>query len=177
MARSAVGYEAGVTRFEARNISVADVPAPRQAIWAVLRDPDLLAEMTPLIDSISVDGDHWCWKLSGISALGVEVAPAFTERMTFTPETEIHFAHDPRSDERAGADGVYTLADNDDGSTHLEIDITLHVHLPLPSLSRRAVERVMATSMAKTGDAFAKRLYDHLGVDPRLASQTTVRAS
>ena len=167
-----------MTCFEARNVSIADVPASRSAIWEVLRSPELLAQMTPLIDAITVDGDHWCWKLGGISALGVEVAPSFTERMTFTPETEIRFEHDPASDaERAGANGFYTLADNPDGSTHLEIDITLHVDLPLPKLSSRAVERVMRTSMEKTGDAFARRLYTHLGLDPKSAKQQTVHPS
>ncbi len=176
--KGTIGYEAPVPCFEARNISVADVPASRSAIWEVLRSPDLLAEMTPLIDSISVDGDHWCWKLGGISALGVEVAPAFTEKMTFTPEREIRFEHDPvGGPERAGAAGVYTLSDNDDGSTHLEIDITLHVELPLPKLSRRAVQRIMQASMERTGDAFARRLYAHLGVDPTAATQQTIRAS
>lgn len=176
MANRPSGYEASVPCFEARNISIADVPAPRSAIWEVLRSPELLAEMTPLIDSISVDGDDWCWQLGGISALGLEVAPAFTERMTFTPETEIRFAH-VGTGERAGADGVYTLSDNADGTSHLEIDITLRVDLPLPKLSRRAVEGVMRASMKKTGDAFARRLYAHLGIDPADATQTTVRAS
>lgn len=163
-----------VPRFEARNISITDVPVARERIWEVLESPDLLAEMTPLIDSISVDGDLWCWQLGGISALGVEIAPAFTERMTFRPHDEIRFAHEPRGDERAGADGVYTLSDNPDGTTHLEIDITLHVELPLPRLSRRAVEGVMQASMARTGDAFGRRLYQHLGLDPALATRETV---
>ena len=78
---------------------------------------------------------------------------------------------------RAGAAGVYTLSDNADRSSHLEIDITLHVDLPLPKMSRRAVEGVMRASMEKTGDAFARRLYTHLGIDPADATQTTVRAS
>ncbi len=179
MTAGPAGYVPSVTRFEARNISNADVPASRSDIWAVLRSPDALAEMTPLLRNISVDGDHWCWQLSCFSALGVEIAPSFTERMTFDPEETIRFEHDPPAgaNERAGATGVYTLDHNDDdGSTHLEIDITLHVELPLPRLSRRAVERIMSASMVRTGDVFAERLYQRLGVDPARASQTTVRA-
>ena len=33
-------------------------------------------------------------------------------------------------------------------------------------LSRRAVERVMATTMQRTGDRFATNLYHHLGIEP-----------
>ena len=173
-----VGYGRTVNRFEARNISNADVPAGRSDIWQLLRSPESLAEMTPLLAGISVSGDHWCWKLSGISALGVEIAPSFTEHMDFEPEEEIRFSHDPPAGapERAGANGVYTLADNDDGSTHLSIDITLHVELPLPRVSRNAVERVMSSTMVRTGDVFANRLYARLDIDPATATQTTVRA-
>lgn len=168
-----------MNRFEARNISSSDVPAPRSAIWDVLRSPDTLAELTPLLDSISVSGDLWCWRMSGISALGVEICPSFTERMTFEPESTIRFEHQPPSgaDERAGADGIYTLDAIDDGTTHLEIDITLHVHLPLPRASRRAVQRVMSSTMVRTGNVFAERLYRHLGLDPSdVRETTTVRA-
>lgn len=167
-----------MNRFEARNISTATVPAPRADIWEVLRSPTLLAEMTPLLDEISVDGDLWCWRMSGISALGVEISPSFTEHMTFDPESTIRFEHRPPDGarERAGADGVYTLERIDDGHTHLEIDIELHVQLPLPRASRRAVERIMSKTMTRTGDVFGERLYRHLGVDPATASQTTVRA-
>ncbi len=165
-------------RFEARNISSADVPAPRSAIWEVLRSPETLAELTPLLDDIAVDGNHWCWQMAGISALGVEVSPSFTELMTFTPEESIRFEHDPPagSTERAGARGVYTLEATSADETHLEIDITLHVQLPLPKLSSRAVQRVMSATMVRTGNVFAERLYRRLGIDPGLATQTTVRA-
>lgn len=167
-----------MNRFEARNISTAQVPAPRSDIWEVLRSPTALAEMTPLLDDITVNGDLWCWRLSGISALGIEIAPSFTERMTFDPENTIRFAHTPPvgADERAGADGVYTLDAVDESTTHLEIDITLHVLLPLPRASRRAVQRVMSATMTRTGDVFAKRLYDRLDIDPAATVQQTVRA-
>ncbi|WP_436792701.1 SRPBCC family protein [Actinospongicola halichondriae] len=165
-------------RFEARNISTAEVPAPRSAIWEVLRSPESLAELTPLLDGITVDGDHWCWRLGGFSALGIEVSPSFTECMQFVPEESIDFRHDPPagSRERAGADGVYTLEALGDARTKLDIDITLHVELPLPRASRRAVERIMSSTMVRTGNVFAERLYERLGVDPAAASQSTVRA-
>ena len=155
-------------RFSSRNVSRADVPAPRHAIWEVLTDPDVLAELTPLLEGITVNGDHWCWKLGGIKALGVEVAPSFTEHMTFDEPSRIVFRHDPPAGatERAGAEGVYDLIERGPDATQLSIDITLHVELPLPALSRRAVERVMSSTMARTGDVFGQRLYRRLGIDP-----------
>lgn len=144
------------------------MPVPRSAVWEVLTDPQCLTEMTPLLAGISVDGDRWCWHLSGIKALGVEVAPSFTEHMVFEEPARITFRHAPPAGqvERAGADGVYELTEAGPDRTHLSIDITLQVDLPLPAMSRRAVERVMTSSMARTGDVFAERLYRRLGVDP-----------
>lgn len=159
--------------FRTRNVSRGDMPAPRHAVWEVLTDPDALTDLTPLLAGISVDGDRWCWHLAGIRALGVEVAPSFTERMAFAAPERIEFRHEPPpgSSERAGADGVYDLGHGGPDLTRLSIDITIHVELPLPALSRRAVERVMASTMARTGDAFAERLARRLGVDPRAVSQ------
>lgn len=165
-------------RFEARNLSTAEVPAPRESIWNILRSPDALAELTPLLEGISVAGDLWCWRLGGFSALGVEVSPSFTERMEFVPNESIRFTHAPPGDahERAGANGIYTLTALGPDRTRLEIDITLHVELPLPRASRRAVERIMSSTMIRTGNVFASRLYTRLGIDPSTATQTTVRA-
>jgi hypothetical protein len=67
--------------------------------------------------------------------------------------------------ERAGADGTYELMPHDDG-TELKVDIALTVELPLPRLSAVAVERVMKTSMQRTGKRFAINLYHRLGLDP-----------
>lgn len=160
-----------MTCFQTRNVSSGDVPVAPAAVWEVLTDPQCLTEMTPLLAGITVDGDRWCWQLAGIKALGVEVAPSFTEQMTFEEATRITFRHAPPEGavERAGADGVYELAEVGPDRTHLSIDITLHVDLPLPAISRRAVERVMASSIARTGDVFAERLYRRLGIDPALA--------
>ena len=157
-----------MTRFQNRNRSEADLPVDRERIWEVLTDPGCLAALTPLIRDITAEGDTWCWQLSGISALGVSVAPSFTEQMTFTPVERIEYRHAPPSGttEKAGADGVYTLTELDADHTRLFVDLTMWVDLPLPKLSRRAVERVMAESMQRAGDRFAENLYRHLDIDP-----------
>ncbi len=152
--------------FESTNVSEADVPAPREKIWAVVTSPELLARLTPLIKRITASGDLWCWQLKNISALGARVAPSFTEHMSFEDGHRLTYEHRPPSgnSERAGAKGTYTLADLPDGGTHLSVDLTLHVELPLPAVSRRAVEQVMATMMTRTGERFADNLYAYLGV-------------
>ena len=160
-----------MTRFANRTRSEADLPVERERIWDVLTDPGCLAALTPLIAEITADGDRWCWRLSGISALGVSVAPSFTERMVFAPveRIEYHHAPPPGSTEKAGAEGVYTLDEIPEGC-RLFIDLTMWVDLPLPKLSRRAVERVMAESMQRAGDRFAENLYRHLDIDPALVT-------
>lgn len=159
-------------------MSTAEVPAPVGEIWDILRSPEALAELTPLLDGISVSGDHWCWRLGGFSALGVEISPSFTERMEFVECESIRFTHDPPdgTHERAGANGLYTLSSLGTHRTRLEIDLTLHVELPLPRASRRAVQRIMSSTMVRTGEVFATRLYERLDIDPSSATQTTVRA-
>ncbi len=154
-----------MTCFTATNHSREVVAADRSEIWRALTDPDVLVELTPLLTDIQTDGNRWVWKMMGISALGVEVAPCFTEHMEFTPEERIEFTHTPPGGgtERAGADGVYRLEDHADG-TLLDIEITISVDLPLPRVSRRAVERVMAQTMERTGNRFGRNLYAHLGV-------------
>jgi hypothetical protein len=144
----------------------------------VLTDPDALTEMTPMLAGITVDGDRWCWRLGGIHALGIDFAPSFTERMVFHAPSRIEFHHEPPpgARERAGADGVYELAERGPDCTHLSIDLTIHVDLPLPALSRRAVERVMTSTMARTGDVFAERLAHRLGIDPAAVTQETLVA-
>lgn len=157
-----------MSKFSSRNYSVAVVPASVEAVWDVLSDPSALAELTPLVARIETEGDRWSWTLVGVSAMGVSVAPTFTERMTFEPLSRIVFAHDPKSGqrERAGADGVYELVEVDRSSTRLSIDITAWVELPLPLFARSAVERVIATTMQRAGDRFAHNLYKRLGLDP-----------
>ena len=166
-----------VTWFSSRNISSSTVPAPSEAIWAVLTDPALLASLTPLVSSIEGDGDHWTWTLAGIDGLGLTVAPSFTERMEFIDERSIVFTHEPppRSRERAAVDGVYELTPAADAATDLAIDLTLSVDLPLPRLARPAVEEIMRTTMRTTGHRFATNLYRHLGLDPRTVTVDEAR--
>jgi carbon monoxide dehydrogenase subunit G len=161
-----------VTRFSTTDASSDIVGAPREAIWKVLTDPQLLADLTPLIHEIAaVDDDHWRWQLVGISALGTRFAPCFTVRMRFVDQERIEFEHDPPTGatEHAGARGVYDLEDVaadatfPDGGTRVSIELTVHVELPLPSASRGAVERVMGTTMRRMGDRFAGNLRRHLG--------------
>lgn len=155
--------------FEASNVSEADVPAPRRSIWEVVTSAEKLARLTPLIERIAVDGDEWTWQLKAISALGTRVAPSFTEHMSFDDGHHLTYTHrpPPGRNERAGAEGTYTLEDLPDGGTHLAVHLTLHVDLPLPSLSGPAVRRVMGTMMARTGRRFADNLYAELGLPGR----------
>ncbi len=153
--------------FTARNVSASVVPVSAEQIWKHISDPASLTALTPLVRSIVVDGNLWRWQLAGIEALGVSVSPAFTERMEFIEPRLIRFNHQSRDGEheRAGADGTYELTPHGDG-TELKVDIALTIELPLPRLSARAVERVMKTSMQRTGKRFAVNLYHRLGLDP-----------
>jgi carbon monoxide dehydrogenase subunit G len=159
-----------LTTFSSRNVSEAVVPVGRAEIWSIVSDPRSLSELTPLVRRIDDHGDVWVWHLAGISALGVSVEPTFTELMVFDELRSIRFDHRPPDgrSERAGAHGTYELDDVDVG-THLFIDLTLCVELPLPKLSRRAVESVMASTMQRTGDRFARNLFRRLGLDPAAA--------
>lgn len=152
-----------MTTFSATVNSQADVSAPRSAVWAALTDPELLPQLTPLLENISADGDIWCWSMMKISALGVSIAPSFTEQMIFDEPGRIEYTHNPPAGarERAGAEGVYELADID-GGTRLSIDLTLHVDLPLPTAAQPAVRRVMEKTMQRTGDRFSQNLLRHL---------------
>lgn len=149
------------------------VGCPRERIFAVLRDPDLLADLTPLIEDIDeVDGTHWRWQLAGISALGTRFHPCFTVEMRFREHDRIDFRHDPPDGvhEHAGAEGIYELEDLGeggefpDGATRVAIVLDVHVELPLPGVSRRAVETVMQRTMQRMGDRFAANLRAHLGI-------------
>lgn len=158
-----------MTWFSARNISLSLVPVPPDKIWAVITHPATLASLTPLVRSIESSGEHWRWTLNGIDGLGVTIEPVFTERMNFTDERQIVFSHEPPTgaSERAAVEGVYDLLSVENGSTELRVDLTLSVELPLPRLSRLAVERIMYQTMRLTGQKFASNLYEHLGLDPR----------
>jgi carbon monoxide dehydrogenase subunit G len=154
-----------VTIFRNTNESQAVVAAPREQIWQVLTDPELLPQLTPLLRSIEADGDTWRWEMVRISALGVSIDPSFTETMQFTPQSRIEYHHTPPAGqrERTGAEGWYRLEDAPDG-TLLQISLTLSVDLPLPRASGLAVRGVMKTMMDRTGDRFGKNLQRHLGI-------------
>ncbi len=157
-----------MTRFSSRNVSTSIVPAPIRSIWDAISDPATLATLTPLVRSIESNGAVWVWSLAGITALGITVAPSFTERMDFVELRRIEFSHQPPrgSDEKAGAVGTYELHPIDATCTRLAVDITLHVELPLPRLAARTVQGVMAATMRHTGARFAINLYERLGLDP-----------
>jgi carbon monoxide dehydrogenase subunit G len=151
-------------QFTASVKSAADVSADREAVWKALTDPDLLARLTPLLQSIRADGDLWTWTMIRIAALGVAICPSFTEKMTFDDGQRIDYTHapPPGTKERAGAEGSYVLADVP-GGTHLEMEMTLRVDLPLPRTARPAVQRVMRGTIDRTGQRFWTNLLAHLG--------------
>lgn len=134
----------------------------------------MLAALTPLVRSIEASGSQWEWALNGIEALGLKVEAVFTETMEFVDERRIIFTHDPPSGsrERAGVEGVYDLSTTDPRATDLKVDLTLSVDLPLPRVSRLAVERVILTTMRATGQRFATNLYEELGLDPSTVQVT-----
>ena len=140
------------------------VPAERAEIWAALTDPTLLPRLTPYLDKITVDGDHWRWQMSKLPVLSVSVAPSFTERMEFDDHSRIEFTHDPPAgqDEKAAAEGTYHLKDAGPGRTDLSIELTLRIDLPLPRAAAPAVGRVMKGVMDRMGTKFAANLMEHL---------------
>ena len=163
-----------MSSFSASTHSEADVPVERQRIWAALSDPVLLPKLTPLLSGIETDGDLWRWSMIRIAALGVSISPTFTERMRFTEGRRIEYSHEPPkgTTERAGAQGCYELSDVP-GGTHLQIDLTLTVELPLPRAAHGAVQKVMKTTMIRTGDRFSANLLKYLGVDGPITPATT----
>ncbi|WP_375492109.1 SRPBCC family protein [uncultured Jatrophihabitans sp.] len=152
-----------MTCFESTVKSEADISASREQVWRALTDPQLLPRLTPLLSKIDVSGDQWRWHMARIAALGVSVIPVFTETMSFDDGKRIEYRHTPPNGkrERAGADGVYELSDVD-GGTHLLIELTLRVELPLPEKSKRAVQHIMKSTMNRTGDRFSENLLEHL---------------
>jgi carbon monoxide dehydrogenase subunit G len=159
-----------VTSFSARTHAEAVVLAPQERIWAALVDPGLVARFTPFLKRITADGEHWRWQLSGLSILGLEIAPAFTERMVFSEPDRIEFHHDPPAGttEQAGVEGWYALRPLDDG-TELVTDLEITVELPLPKAAGRAVRSAMQKVIDRMGDTFSERLLAHLGAEERSA--------
>ena len=153
-------------RFTAATQAEAVVAAPRERIWEVLVDPAKIAELTPFLQRVVADGEHWRWEMTGIDVLGHKVAPAFTEHMSFTEPSRIEFRHDPPAgtQERSGVEGWYDLAEAE-GGTRLATSLTITLDLPLPRLSAPAVSGVMKGVMGQMGDRFAANLLRELGVE------------
>jgi carbon monoxide dehydrogenase subunit G len=155
-----------MTRFSAETRAEAVVAASRADIWAALTDPALVAELTPFVKSIREDGDHWLWQLSGIKVLGVGIAPAFTERMSYDEPTRIEFRHDPPAGttERSAVEGWYSLEEVEAG-TRLVTSLQITLDLPLPKASGRAVKATMNKVIDQMGERFSANLLAHLGAD------------
>jgi carbon monoxide dehydrogenase subunit G len=152
-----------VASFTATVDSVADVSATPAEIWKVITDPDLLRELTPLLNRIDAHGDLWTWHMIKIGGLGTSISPSFTEKMTFTEPTLMTYTHQPPAGEheRAGAEGRYELTEID-GGTHLAITLAVTVELPLPERAAPAVRKIMKRTMDRTGDKFSANLLRHL---------------
>ena len=152
-----------MNRFRARNTSQASLRSSPKQVWDALTDPQLLPVLTPYLKSIEVDGDRWTWHLTRIPVMSATITPTFTEVMTFEEPTRIVFAHDQAmAEERTGVDGTYLLSP-DGAGTHVAIDLEIWSDLPLPRLSRIAVETVMHGVVAAMGRRFAANLLRHLG--------------
>ncbi|HEU5038345.1 MAG TPA: SRPBCC family protein [Nocardioides sp.] len=155
-----------MTRFSADTRAEAVVAAPRADIWAALTDPSLVAELTPFVRRITEHGEHWRWEMSGLAVLGVGIAPAFTERMTYDEPTRIEFRHDPPAGatERSAVEGWYSLEEVD-GGTRLVTALEITLDLPLPRAAGGAVRGTMRKVIDEMGGRFSRNLLDHLGAE------------
>jgi len=153
-----------MTRFSAGTRAEAVIDAPRERVWSALTDPGVVAGLTPFVKSIRADGRHWCWELTGLKVLGVGVAPAFTEQMTFDEPDRIAFRHDPPpgATERSAVEGWYALAEHEAG-THLDTSMEITLDLPLPRAAGGAVRSAMCRVIDQMGERFSKNLLAHLG--------------
>ena len=156
-----------MTTFSVSTTSSATVEADPKRVWDALTDTDLLPRLTPYLKRIEATTDaegvvRWTWHLISIPVLGSLVSPSFTEVMTFDEPTRIDFVHDPaRTDEKAGVEGRYDLAEVADG-THLEIALGISVELPFPGLAKPAVHTAMRAVVATMGARFSHNLVRHL---------------
>lgn len=154
-----------MTWFSASTTSVARVSASREEVWAVLTDPALLARLTPFLSHIErVDEGRWRWEMTSIPVVGMQVVPAFTERMGFTEPSRIDFVHEPPAGakERAAASGHYDLTEID-GGTLLAIELSVLVDLPVTRLAGPAVTMTMKGVLTTMGNRFSANLLQHLG--------------
>lgn len=151
-------------RFTAATESEATVRADRSAIWDALSDPELLPRLTPFLERIVADGEHWRWEMQSVPLLGSSFNPCFTERMVFDPQERIEFTHAPPagSRERTGVEGWYALSEVPEG-THLGIRLAVSVELPVSRLASPAVTTAMKGVMATMGRRFSHNLLQHVG--------------
>jgi uncharacterized protein YndB with AHSA1/START domain len=161
-----------VTVFSATTHAEAVVLAPRQEIWDVLVDPDLVARFTPFVRRIVADGQHWRWEMGGLEVLGRRVTPAFTERMVLEEPERIEFHHDPPAGvkEKSSVEGWYDLSpvpEEAGGGTALVTDLTISLDLPLPGVAGAAVKGAMGRVIDTMGDRFSANLLAHLGAEQR----------
>lgn len=149
--------------FRSTRRDVAEVPHPVEAVWDILVDPDAVARMTPLVESIEVDDQgRWVWSLRRVPLPGHLLDLTMVEEMTFTPHTRIEFSHGPlERGDRAGAEGYYALEPLD-GATRLSIELTITVQAPLPRLARAAVEPTMQRVLTHMGNRFAAAMLAEL---------------
>lgn len=151
--------------FSATKVSEATVAHERDLVWDVLTDPAAIAELTPMVRSITADGDLWRWQLTRIPVLGQSFELGFTEAMAYEPKSSITFTHAPpaTAPERAGTDGRYDLSDAEaKGSTHLRIELTVTVDLPFPRLAKPAVQATMQGVLAAMGSGFGRAIEKEL---------------
>jgi carbon monoxide dehydrogenase subunit G len=155
-----------MARFTAGTEAQAVITASREDVWALLEDPDAIAEMTPFVRRITADGEHWTWELGGLSVLGKSVSPVFTEKMTFERPSRIEFTHDPPDGrtERSAVEGWYDLAEHERG-TELRTKLDITLDLPLPKVSGGAVRAAMNGVVSQMGDRFSARLLERLGAE------------
>lgn len=149
--------------FSASKTSDATVAHPRERVWEVLTDPATVARLTPMVASITPDGDTWRWQLTRIPVLGRSFELVFTEQMSYDEPRRIAFRHAPQGEERAGTDGRYDLDEAEGGAaTGLRIDLTVAVDLPFPGLARPAVQAAMHGVLAAMGAGFGRAIEKEL---------------
>ncbi|HYF71701.1 MAG TPA: SRPBCC family protein [Nocardioides sp.] len=153
-----------MTHFSAGTRAGAVIDAPRERVWSALTDPGVVADLTPFVRTIRADGAHWCWEMTGLKVLGIGVAPAFTEQMTFDEPERIGFRHDPPpgSNERSAVEGWYALAEHEAG-TRLDTSMEITLDLPLPRAAGGAVRATMCRVIDQMGERFSRNLLAHLG--------------
>ena len=152
-----------MAQFAQRITSSDRIAVAPARVHEVLTDPDLLARLTPLVAGITVEGDRWTWRLTGVQAMGVKVAPEFTTMMEIGPNS-IAFEPAPDADERASADGqIDVTPGRTEDETVVAIDLIAVVELPLPKMASRGVKTVMFQTMKVGGSRFADNLLKHLG--------------